>query len=451
MKRTCLSIILAAGEGTRMKSSKPKVLHEIAGLPLVCHVVQQMQNAGTTELAIVVGRGAEDVAAAVKDFANDASIYQQHKRLGTAHAVLAARDAFKKAFDDVLIVFGDTPLIEADALKRARHELANGADIVVMGFKTTEPFGYGRLIEKDNKLIAIVEEKDASDYEKTINFCNGGLMAVNGKKIIELLDKVENKNSKQEYYLTDIVALGVKQGLNIQAIEVPFDNVIGINTRLELAMADQIWQARKAKDLMLSGVTLQKPETIYFSYDTKIEADVIVEPNVYFGKNVEVCNGAIIHAFSHIAGAIIGESVEVGPYARLRPGARLEKSSRVGNFCEVKNTTIGEGAKINHLSYIGDTVIGAGVNIGAGTITCNYDGFNKWKTIIEDNAFIGSNSSLVAPVKIGAGAYVASGSVITENVPNNSLAFGRAQQTIKQDRATMLRERFAKIKKDKAK
>ena len=449
MDRSCLSIILAAGEGTRMKSSLPKVLHKIAGLPLVCHVVRQVQLIGKSDIAVVVGRGADDVSSAVKEFSKTANIYLQKERLGTAHAVLSARQMLGENYDDVLIVFGDTPLIEAKSLERARDELAHGADIVVMGFITENPSGYGRLIEKDGKLQAIVEEKDATTEQKKIKFCNGGVMALNGKLALSLLEQIKNENAKKEYYLTDIVKIGVSRELEVKAISIPFENVIGVNTRVELSEAEALWQKRRARELMLSGVTMLRPETVYFSYDTAIEGDVVIEPNVFFGLNVKVETGVVIHGFSHLEGAIVKAQSEIGPYARLRPGAILENSSKVGNFCEIKNAKIGEGAKVNHLTYIGDAVVGGHTNIGAGTITCNYDGFNKWKTIIGENAFIGSNSALVAPVEIGDGAYVASGSVITDQVPENSVAFGRARQINKEGRANALRERFSALKNKK--
>ena len=449
MVRSCLSIILAAGEGTRMKSSLPKVLHKIAGLPLVCHVVRQVQLIGKSDIAVVVGRGADDVSSAVKEFSKTANIYLQKERLGTAHAVLSARQMLGENYDDVLIVFGDTPLIEAKSLERARDELAHGADIVVMGFVTENPSGYGRLIEKDGKLQEIVEEKDATTEQKKIKFCNGGVMALNGKLALSLLEQIKNENAKKEYYLTDIVKIGVSRELEVRAISIPFENVIGVNTRVELSQAEALWQKRRAKELMLSGVTMLRPETVYFSYDTEIDRDVIIEPNVFFGLNVKVETGVVIHGFSHLEGAIVKAQSEIGPYARLRPGAILENSSKVGNFCEIKNAKIGEGAKVNHLTYIGDAVVGGHTNIGAGTITCNYDGFNKWKTIIGENAFIGSNSALVAPVEIGDGAYVASGSVITDQVPENSVAFGRARQINKEGRAIALRERFSALKNKK--
>ncbi len=384
--------------------------------------------------------------AAVEKVADAVSSFEQAERLGTAHAVLAAREAIARGYDDLLIVFGDTPLIEAQSLQAARNKLAEGSDVVVIGFRPASPQGYGRLIEENGKLVAIVEEKEATDAQKKIGFCNGGLMAVRGAHALALLDAVDNKNAKSEYYLTDIVGLAHEKGLNVTALEVPVENVIGINNRAELAEAESIWQNRKRQDIMLAGATLIAPETVFFSHDTLIEADVIIEPNVFFGPKVRVASGALIHAFSHIEGANIGEKAEIGPFARLRPGANLGENSKVGNFCEVKNAEVGKGAKINHLTYIGDATVGASSNIGAGTITCNYDGYNKYKTVIGENAFIGSNSSLVAPIEIGDNAYIASGSTITDNVPADALAFGRARQETKVGRGKILREKYAAIK-----
>ncbi|WOC17295.1 bifunctional UDP-N-acetylglucosamine diphosphorylase/glucosamine-1-phosphate N-acetyltransferase GlmU [Pseudochrobactrum sp. MP213Fo] len=453
--RSCLTIILAAGEGTRMKSSMSKVLHPIAGLPLVGHVVKAVQGASAdnaaSALAVVVGRGAEDVQKAVGKINGSARFYEQRERLGTAHAVLAAREALNTHHDDVLVVFGDTPLIEEQSLRAAREKLADGADIVVMGFRPENPTGYGRLIEEAGKLVAIIEEKDASAEQRKITFCNGGLMALNGRHALSLIEAVKNDNSKGEYYLTDVVKFAHAQGLNVVAIDVPVENVIGINNRAELAEAEALWQARKRREVMLSGVTLIAPETVFFAHDTQIDADVVIEPNVFFGAKVTVASGAVIHAFSHIEGAVIGADTSVGPFARLRPGARLGEKSKVGNFCEVKNAEIGIGAKINHLSYIGDSTIGHDTNVGAGVITCNYDGYNKFQTVIGSNAFIGSNTSLVAPVTIGNGVYVASGSVITEEVPDNALALGRSRQVNKAERATVLREKYKAIKASKNK
>jgi bifunctional UDP-N-acetylglucosamine pyrophosphorylase/glucosamine-1-phosphate N-acetyltransferase len=340
-------------------------------------------------------------------------------------------------------MFGDTPLLEPDALMQARERLAKGATVVVVGFRTAEPTGYGRLIEENGALVAIREEKDCSEAEKKIGFCNGGLMAIAGEHALALLDAVGNANAKGEFYLPDIVGIARRQGLQVVAIEASFENALGINNRAELAEAEAIWQRRRRRAMMLAGVTLIAPETVFFSHDTEVGAETIVEPSVFFGPGVKVAAGAKIHAFSHLEGATVGEGCDVGPFARLRPGADLGEKAKVGNFCEVKKAIIEPGAKVNHLAYIGDARVGAGANIGAGTITCNYDGYSKFFTDIGAGAFIGSNSSLVAPISIGAGSYIASGSVITENVPDDALAFGRARQRTMPDKGRELRERRA--------
>ena len=442
-ERSCLSIILAAGEGTRMKSAKPKVLHEIAGLPMVAHVAAAAARAGGGDVALVIGHGADAVRKAAGRFEPAPEIFVQEQRLGTAHAVLAAREAIARGYDDVLVMFGDTPLIEAEPLLAARGQLAEGAAVVVVGFRPENPAGYGRLIERDGKLVAIREDKDASEEEKKIGFCNGGLMAISGKHALSLLDRVGNRNAKGEYYLTDIVEIATADGLDVVATEAGAESVLGINNRAELAEAEAIWQRRRRREAMLSGVTLIAPDTVYFSHDTEIGQDTLVEPNVWFGPGVSIASGVTIHAFSHIEGATVATGAEVGPYARLRPGAYLHEKAKVGNFCEVKKAVVEKGAKVNHLTYIGDARVGAGANIGAGTITCNYDGFGKHFTDIGAGAFVGSNSSLVAPLTLGDGAYVASGSVITEDVEGDALAFGRARQKTIPGKGKELRERFA--------
>ena len=445
-QRSCLTIILAAGEGTRMKSVMPKVLHEIAGLPMVAHVAKAAIAAGGSDVAIVVGSGGDAVRRAVTPFAPGAETFEQVERLGTAHAVLAARAAIARGYDDVLVMFGDTPLIAPAPLAAARRLVADGNAVAVIGFRTDSPSGYGRLIETDGRLVAIREDKDCSPEERKITFCNGGLMAIDGRQALALLDAVGNANAKGEYYLTDIVEIANARGLRVGATEADYENVLGINNRAELAEAEAIWQKHARREAMLSGVTMIAPETVFLSHDTEIGADTIVEPNVVFGPGARIASGVTIHAFSHIEGATVATGASVGPFARLRPGADLREKAKVGNFCEVKKAVIGPGAKVNHLTYIGDATIGAGANIGAGTITCNYDGYNKHLTQIGAGAFIGSNSALVAPVSIGKDAYVASGSVITENVPDDGLAFGRARQEIKPGRAKALRERYAAIK-----
>lgn len=438
-----MTIILAAGEGTRMKSAMPKVLHKVASLPMVGHVAKAALSAGGGEVAVVVGRGADDVRKAIKPFAPGVETYLQTERLGTGHAVLAARDAIARGFDDLLIMFGDTPLIEAEPLVRARQLIAEGNAVAVVGFRTPDPTGYGRLIERNGALLAIREEKDCTDEERKITYCNGGLMAIDGRKALSLLDKIGNKNAKGEYYLTDIVEIANGQGLKVVATEASFEALLGVNNRVELAEAEAIWQRRARRKAMLEGVTMVAPETVFLSHDTEIGADTIVEPNVFFGPGAKIAGNVTIHSFSHIEEASVAEGAEIGPYARLRPGAKLGKKTKVGNFVEIKKADIADGAKVNHLTYIGDAEIGAGANIGAGTITCNYDGYNKHITRIGAGAFIGSNSSLVAPVSIGVDAYVASGSVITADVPDEALAFGRARQDVKPGKARELRAKYA--------
>jgi len=442
-QRSCLSIILAAGEGTRMKSARPKVLHEVAGLSMVAHVAKAAKAAGGGDVALVVGHGAEDVRKAAARLDPVPEIFVQEERLGTAHAVLAARAAVARGYDDILVMFGDTPLIEAEPLLAARQKLAEGATVVVVGFRPDNPAGYGRLIEKGGKLVAIREDKDASESEKKIGFCNGGLMAISGSHALALLDAVGNKNAKGEFYLTDIVEIADARGLGVVATEASAESVLGINNRAELAEAESIWQRRRRREAMLSGVTLIAPETVHFSHDTEIGPDTLVEPNVWFGPGVKIASGVTVHAFSHIEGASVAAGAEVGPFARLRPGADLQEKAKVGNFCEVKKAVVEKGAKVNHLTYIGDARVGAGANIGAGTITCNYDGFGKHFTDIGAGAFVGSNSSLVAPLALGDGAYIASGSVITEDVEGDALAFGRARQKTIPGKGRELRERFA--------
>jgi bifunctional UDP-N-acetylglucosamine pyrophosphorylase/glucosamine-1-phosphate N-acetyltransferase len=446
MTRTCLAIILAAGDSTRMKSSMSKVLHPIAGRPMIAHVMEAISKTDISTAALVVGRNAEEVTAAASVAGISVEPFTQRERLGTGHAVLAARDAIALGYDDVLVAYGDVPLITDGPLRAARQGLADGADIVVIGFHTDRPSGYGRLLVKDGELIAIREEKDATDAERTVTWCNSGLMAINGRKALELLGHIRNDNAKGEYYLTDLVEIARSLGGRAIAVDAPEAELTGCNNRAELAVIERLWQERRRHELMLSGVSMIAPETVFLAYDTVIGQDALIEPNVVFGPGAVIDSGAVIHAFSHIEGAHVSAGATVGPFARLRPGADLANGSKVGNFCEVKNAKVGEGAKVNHLTYIGDATIGAGTNIGAGTITCNYDGVNKHETHIGKDAFIGSNSSLVAPIKIGDGAYIASGSVITDDVPADALALGRARQEIKPGRAKVIRDRALALK-----
>ncbi|WP_150524918.1 bifunctional UDP-N-acetylglucosamine diphosphorylase/glucosamine-1-phosphate N-acetyltransferase GlmU [Roseibium sediminis] len=444
--RTCLSVVLAAGLGTRMRSSLPKVMHEIGGLPLVGHVLKALAEAGSSEVAVVVGPDMPELEQTVSALSPSARCYVQSDRLGTAHAALAAREALSGSNDDVLVLFGDTPLVTAETVANVRKRLAAGADVVVVGFEAADPFGYGRLLMEGEQLLAIREEKDASVEERKVTFCNSGIMGFSGSKILGLLDAIGNANSKGEYYLTDAVEIANRDGLKVVAVAAPEDEVQGINTRAQLAICEGVFQERRRAFAMENGATLRAPQTVFFSHDTIIGEDVIIEQNVVFGPGVRVQNGTEIRAFSHLEGAVVGTESRVGPFARLRPGANLEGKNHVGNFVEVKNASVGLGAKINHLSYVGDAKVGAKSNIGAGTITCNYDGFNKHLTEIGEGSFVGSNSTLVAPLSLGSGAYIAAGSVVTENVPDEALAIGRGRQVVKNGLGKKLRARFQAIK-----
>lgn len=437
--RSCLAIVLAAGEGTRMRSARPKVLHSIAGRSLLAHVLAAVGEAGVTATAVVIGLEQEAVAAEARRISPGAQCFVQGERRGTAHAVLAAKSAIERQPDDILVVYGDTPFIRPTTLKRLRAALAANAAVAVLGFRPADPAGYGRLIVAGGKLIAIREEADASASERAIDLCNGGIMALAGAQALAILQRIGAHNRKPEYYLTDAVAIARDMKLNAVAVEVEEDEVRGINTKSQLAEAEAVAQQRLRKAAFDAGVTFVAPETVFLCADTKFGKDVVVEPYVVFGEKVTVEDGAVIHSFSHLVGAHVGKGASVGPFARLRPGTRLGEGARVGNFVEVKQAVIEAGAKANHLSYIGDAVVGANANVGAGTITCNFDGSAKHRTTIGEGAFIGSNSALVAPVEIGARAYIGSGSVITENVPADALALGRGKQVIKQGWAARLR------------
>jgi bifunctional UDP-N-acetylglucosamine pyrophosphorylase / glucosamine-1-phosphate N-acetyltransferase len=445
--RNCLAIVLAAGEGARMRSALPKVLHAIAGRSLLAHVLRAVAEAKVTAAAVVVGPGQEAVAAEAERVLPGAQCFVQHERRGTAHAVLAARPAFERKPDDILVVYGDTPLIRAETLNKLRAPLAAGAAIVVLGFRPADPTGYGRLVVDGDKLIAIREEADASETEKAIGLCNGGIMALAGAHALPILDRIGDNNRKREFYLTDAVEIARSMKLDAAVVEAEEDDVRGINTKAQLAEAEAVLQQRLRQAALEAGVTMVAPETVFLSADTTFGKDVVIEPYVVFGDKVTVEDGAVIHAFSHLAGAHVGKKCSVGPFARLRPGTRLGEGARIGNFVETKEAAIAAGAKANHLSYIGDASVGANANIGAGTITCNYDGTAKHRTTIGQDAFIGSNTALVAPVEVGDGAYVGSGSVITGNVPADALALGRARQVVKENWATRLRSLKALGKK----
>jgi bifunctional UDP-N-acetylglucosamine pyrophosphorylase/glucosamine-1-phosphate N-acetyltransferase len=436
---TGLTVVLAAGEGTRMRSLRPKVLHCIAGRPLISHVLAAVRTHGGGT-AVVIGPDHAQLAAEVKRVAPDAEVFVQAERRGTAHAVLAARPAIARAAGDVLVVFGDTPLITPATLDRLRDAVGTGAAVAVLGFRPADPAGYGRLVVEDGQLLAIREEKDASAAERALTLCNAGAMALNGKTALAILDSIDDRNAKREFYLTDTVAIARADGLAVVAIETEEDEVRGINTRLQLAEAEAVLQRRLRQQWLDAGVTMVAPDTVFLSADTRLAADVVIEPHVVFGEGVVVEEGAVIRAFSHLEGAHVGKGARVGPFARLRPGATLGPDVHIGNFVEVKAAMIEAGAKANHLAYIGDGRVGEGANIGAGTIFCNYDGVAKHHTDIGRGAFIGSNSALVAPVSVGDGAYVATGSVITHDVPPDALAIARSRQVVKENRASRLRE-----------
>ena len=422
-----------------MRSALPKALHVIGGRTLLAHVLTAAKQAGGAAIAVVVGPDHDAVAAEARALAPDAEIFEQAQRRGTAHAVLSARKAIERRPDDILVMFGDTPLVRPQTLRDLRAALEKGAAVAVLGFRPENPAGYGRLVMRGDQLLAIREERDATPQERTIGLCNGGLMALSGKTALVILDRIDNDNAKGEFYLTDAVAIAHDMGLKAVAIETGEDDMRGINTKAQLAETEAVLQSRLRAAALDAGVTLIAPETVFLSADTKFGKDVTVEPNVVFGPGVTVDDGATIRAFSHLEGAHVGKGARVGPFARLRPGADLGPDVHIGNFVEVKEAKIEAGAKANHLSYIGDARVGAGANIGAGTITCNYDGVAKHRTDIGKGAFIGSNSALVAPVKIGDGAYIGSGSVVTKNVPDDALAIARGEQIVKAGWAKRLR------------
>lgn len=447
MSRPLLTVILAAGKGTRMRSALPKVLHRIAGRSMLGHVLALAQGVGGGKLAVVVGPGMDDVRAEAQSAAPGAGVFVQENQRGTADAVLAARDAIAAHTGDLLVLFADTPLITPETVGKLRAELDRGAQVAVLGFEAREPGSYGRLVtDGDGSLRAIREAKDASPAELRIRLCNSGVMAFRLDQPLALLDKIGNANAKGEFYLTDAIEIVRADGGRAGVVVCEEDEVLGVNTRGELAQAEAIWQRRARQRVMADGVTLIAPETVWLSFDTVLGQDVIIEPNVFFGLGVTVDAGAEIKANSYLEGAQIGTGARVGPFARLRPGTVLGRDVRVGNFVEIKNSAMGDGAKANHLSYVGDGAIGAKANIGAGTIFCNYDGFFKHKTEIGDGAFVGSNSALVAPVKIGAGAYVGSGSVITKDVAADALALSRSTQDERPGWALKFRTMMARRK-----
>ncbi|MEP0520820.1 MAG: bifunctional UDP-N-acetylglucosamine diphosphorylase/glucosamine-1-phosphate N-acetyltransferase GlmU [Hyphomicrobiales bacterium] len=443
-------IVLAAGEGTRMKSSLTKVLHCVGGMPMLGHVIATAKSIGANRLAAVVGPDADAVETFLAKNAPTADIFVQRERLGTGHAVMAAKPFYSKENNASIVLYGDTPLVRGETILQITKLLEGDADLVVLGFEPKVPTGYGRLLMDGDQLTAIREEKDATEQEREVGLCNAGAMGFGPGVLGALLDSLTSDNAQGEYYLTDCVEHARAAGLSVKIVKGDIADAAGVNSRSQLADVEAMFQARCRVSAMANGVTLVAPETVFFSFDTTLSNDVTVEPNVVFGPGVNVETGATIKAFSHLEGAKVGAGATVGPYARLRPGTNLLENTKVGNFVEIKSAIVEKGSKINHLTYIGDANIGAGVNIGAGTVTCNYDGFGKHKTTIGDSAFIGSGSLLVAPLEIGVDAYVATGSVITESVEEGALAFGRARQINKQGRGARLKTELQAAKEEAA-
>lgn len=447
---TIALIILGAGMGTRMNSDLPKVLHPIAGAPMLVHAMKSGGSLAPEKTVVVAGHGADLVKAAAQDWDPDVQVVLQEEQLGTGHAVAQAKDALAGFSGDAIVLYGDTPFIQPETLEAMIAARANN-DVVVLGFEAANPGRYGRLVTNGDALEKIVEFKDASDAERAITLCNSGVIAAKADILFDLIAAVVNENASGEYYLTDIIGIARDKGMSATVVRCDESETLGVNSRAELAGAEALFQTRARAIALEDGVTLTAPETVYFAHDTAIGRDAMIEPNVVFGPGVTVETGATIRAFSHLEGCHVSRGAIVGPYARLRPGAELAENTKVGNFVEIKNATLAEGAKVNHLTYIGDATIGERANIGAGTVTCNYDGFFKHHTNIGANAFIGSSTMLVAPVSVGAGAITGSGSVVTEDVPDGALGLGRAQQVNKLGFGTklfdMLRAKKARVQK----
>jgi bifunctional UDP-N-acetylglucosamine pyrophosphorylase/glucosamine-1-phosphate N-acetyltransferase len=438
-------VILAAGQGTRMRSDTHKVLHPIASRPLLLHLLDRVDALGAEKRVVVVGKGREQVEKAIQG--RDVAVAVQAQQKGTGHAVQQAADALSGYDGPVLVLYGDTPFVEAETLRRMIDRLDGdgGPGVVVLASRPDDPLKYGRIILGQGDHIAkMVEFKDASEEERAVRLCNSGMMAVRAADLFRWLQQVGNDNAAGEYYLPDIVNIAAAEGRDAVVIEGDPYEAAGVNSRAELAHLELEWQRRRREQALDEGATLIDPESVWFAYDTRLGRDVTVEPHVVFGPGVQVADGATIHAFSHIEGATIGAKASIGPFARIRPGTRLGERTKVGNFVELKKAQIGDGAKVNHLSYVGDAEIGARANIGAGTITCNYDGFGKYKTVIGAGAFIGSNTALVAPVTVGDGAVIGAGSVITEDVEADSLAVERSEQKGIAGWAKRFRERMSR-------
>jgi bifunctional UDP-N-acetylglucosamine pyrophosphorylase/glucosamine-1-phosphate N-acetyltransferase len=444
-------VVLAAGKGTRMKSDLHKVLHPIAGLPMIEHLMASAAELAPARQVVVAGHGREQLEQALGARAVIAVQEPQH---GTGHAVQQAEGALAGFEGDVLILYGDVPFVKPETM-RAMIERLHAPDapaVVVLGFQPADPLQYGRVLAHDDGRIAMmVEYKDATEEQRACRLCNSGLMAVKSADLFGLLARVTNDNAQGEYYLVDIVNIATLDGRTCAVIVTEDEHEVGgINSRGELAEAEGRWQARRRVQAMADGASLVAPETVFFAWDTKLGRDVIIEPNVVFGPGVSVADNVVIHAFSHLEGAVLESGVSIGPYARLRPGSVLKTGARIGNFVEMKNTVLGEGSKANHLTYLGDTTVGRGANIGAGTITCNYDGYFKHQTVIGDRAFIGSNSALIAPLKIGADAIVAAGSAVSRDVADGELRLVRAEQMVKPGWADQFHDAMKKKKAEKS-
>jgi bifunctional UDP-N-acetylglucosamine pyrophosphorylase/glucosamine-1-phosphate N-acetyltransferase len=443
MTRARAAIILAAGQGTRMKSPLPKVLHPVGQRAMLDHAIDAAEGLGCERIVVVVGDHSPQVRAHVEKRLGAQAVAVQDPPLGTGHAVRAAEQALAGFDGDVVVTYGDVPLLKAADIA----PVFGGEGVTVIGFEARDPGAYGRLVIEGDTLVAITEAKEASPEVLALTACNSGVMAAPAAVLFQLLAQVTNDNAKGEYYLTDVVELARKAGHPTRAVFAQEDAVMGVNAQSELAQAETLFQKVQRETFLAAGVTMSAPDTVHFAWDTQVGGGTVIEPFVVFGPGAVIEGGARIRSFSHVEGARVASGAEVGPYARLRPGADLAEGVKVGNFVEVKNVTMDKGAKANHLAYLGDGAVGAGANIGAGTIFCNYDGFNKARTQVGAGAFVGSNSSLVAPVTLGDGALIASGSVITEDVPADALAFGRARQTLKPGAAAVFREE-AKAKKD---
>lgn len=439
-------VVLAGGQGSRMRSTLPKVLHAVGGAPLLAHALSAARDLAPALTVVVVGHGGDAVAQAARAALPEVKVVTQDQQLGTAHAVDQARKTLADAGGDVLVTYGDAPFVTPETLRKLCDQRA-AADLVVLGFQAADPTGYGRLIlDGDGALQAIVEEKDATDPQRRISLCNSGVLIADAALLFDLISEVGNGNAKAEYYLTDIIAIARGRGLRLSVVECPEAETLGVNTRADLAAAEAVFQDRARARAMAAGVTLTAPETVFFAQDTVVGQDVTVAPFVTFGPGVRIEAGAEIRSFCHLEGCHVAAGAQIGPYARLRPGADVGPGARIGNYVEVKSARIAAGAKVNHLSYVGDAEVGAEANIGAGTITCNYDGVFKHRTVIGAGAFVGSNSALVAPVSIGPGGYVASGSVITQDVAPGDLALGRARQVNKPGLGAKLRARLLALK-----